>query len=430
MIRALIPLMLAAAPALAVPDLIDIDDSRPPLPDLVVQAVGAQPIVVPHGASTVIEVDVLNRGTAASPATDVRFPIGKRHFPVACPALAPGERCRARWTFDFTPGDLTREACVDHADAVPELSEGNNCLSIAIHVEGPPVQVVFDGFAFDPPNPLPGDPVEAVVRTRNVSGQSASYPVDVMLGVAPIGRRTCPALLGDDPCVVRIPLTAPAAGDHYYRAFAGEASLARLLTVEPDDGPNLTLTPDDVTRSITAPAEGDVVAFTAWIRNAGDAATTRGFYSWLYFDGVPVRQVWCAAGLAPGQRCGPHTFETVVDAGPHVFSVDADSADVIDEPAEFDNLREMPFTVTDAPLSCEGQWTLLGDDGHVASSPGYVVDGCDVYWGANLPTGCMTTIGDQGMTVVWSSPNGFGCPRRAVVTLPDGSTLGYSVSIH
>ena len=199
--------------------------------------------------------------------------------------------------------------------------------------------------------------------------------------------------------------------------------------------PNLSMTPrpESIAMTPSNPRPGDIITFTIRILNEGPGDIPSGVaVSHRITVGSLVSHRGCAP-IAAGQECVvTHTIVATAGLGQRI-RVQADINNLVEETDETDNERSLYFNVTNPSpaVTCQGTWHLTGvGHGFNASSTGSVVNGCDVYWGQNLPTTtCWQTTGIDDIEVTWFR-DGQQCPVRASAYRPsDQQTFLYTVTI-
>lgn len=229
--------------------------------------------------------------------------------------------------------------------------------------------------------------------------------------------------------------------------FSGEVDTSDNVEERPDNGsntdsivievdppllPNMIMTPypDSVTYSPSNPQDGENVTFTIRVRNYGDAGTPGPVTVRVQNNNGPYSYLSCPA-IARNTSCYLTYQVTAVAGTGQSLTVSVDPAPgTIAETNENDNVRTAYYNVSNQ-VTCQGTWNLTGvGHGFNTSATGSVVNGCDVYWGSNQPSGtCWETTGIDNMTVTWIR-NGNQCPVQASAYRPsDGQTFLYNVSI-
>jgi len=118
------------------------------------------------------------------------------------------------------------------------------------------------------------------------------------------------------------------------------------LTYFQPSGWDFPIVPSNVTGTHTVPSP--LPAGTTYIdwagTNAGTAATTDTFFTYLYCDGTPLQGWYCAPPINPGTWYGVEDYQTSIPAGSHTLMTLQDSTNRIAESNETNNRYSHSWT--------------------------------------------------------------------------------------
>ncbi|MEO1085324.1 MAG: CARDB domain-containing protein, partial [Acidobacteriota bacterium] len=366
--------------------------------------------------------------------------IGEVERSAACPPLDRFAAC----TQDFTltapenPGRYGYSFCADATDAITEWSEDDNCVIGILDVR--PVTVVdlaADGLVISPAPTRVGQPTQVTAVSRNLGvepsgafGITVETPDGLFVGDCPglESLATCSRTFAWEPTetglqTLRFQIVNPNGGD------ADPLNDRLLRNVEVAEGPSLpdfTVLAGDIRMTPAAPRVGEAVTFEVDVTNIGapyQQDPSEAPLNRITLAGS-VLELPCLPdfSLDPGESCTTRFTRTLDDAGQHVLSVRVDDLLGIPESDERNNFSNLRFIVDEAGsnVTCQGNWSLIGIGSTTfnTTSPGSVVDNCQVFFGRNRPTGCWRTVGDGDLQVTWHRASGSSCPTSATVTEP------------
>jgi len=141
--------------------------------------------------------------------------------------------------------------------------------------------------------------------------------------------------------------------NQYEGAYVDDVLLQKYTSADQPDltyyqpsGWDFPIVPSNVTGTNTVPSP--LPAGTTYIdwagTNAGTAATTDTFFTYLYCDGTPLQGWYCAPPVNPGAWFGVEDYQTSIPAGNHTLMTLQDSTNRIAESNETNNRYSHSWT--------------------------------------------------------------------------------------
>jgi subtilase family serine protease len=374
-------------------------------PDLVVSDISWLPSSPVEGDVITFTVYIKNQGTANAGSFKVPYYIvGVNFGEWIISSLKAGETISKQftWTANIGTGTLRVRAYADYGDLVPESVEYNNGREESFEVAPKPNKpdLIVSDISWIPADPLEGDTVSFAVTIKNQGGADAgSFTNSYYIDGVKIGEWSVPGLSAGQSTTKTSTWTA-IKGDHTVKAFAdsgynvdesNENNNEREETI--CIGPK---TPDliisDISWSPSSPTEGDVITFTAYVKNQG-SGNAGSFKTSYYIDGAKIGE-GSISGLPAGQTT-TQTFTWTAAAGTHIVKAYTDSSYMVAETNEGNNEREENLPdISQKPLTC------------------------------NVYTDKTTYYVNDAVTIFYSV--GQTCDGRLSIAKPDGTTLQYA----
>lgn len=325
-----------------------------PLPDLVVEGLGAEPAAPEHGDDVVLVAVVRNVGPAPAPASRTGFRVDDEALGAAdTPPLGPGASAVVRSApWRAVAGSHMASAAADAAREVEEANEANNSRSIAFRVAPAPglPDLVAVRLTLEPSSPQAGQAASLRARVVNGgAGNATAFTVEFLLDGEPLGARRVAGLAGGEAVELRSPAFTAEPGEH--RALVQVDALREVE--EQDEGDNearLAFTvprplPDLFLEALEAepaePAPGQRVTFVATVRNAGGAAA-QGFRVAFRVDDQDLGALG-VAGLAPGASATLRSEPWTAERGARLARALADPGNEVAEHREDNNEATLPL---------------------------------------------------------------------------------------
>lgn len=201
-------------------------DPRPGAwPDLVVESIQASPANPSETDQVTFFVIIANQGNASAGGSSTALGVdGQVVDEASTPPLAPGNTTNVQLHWRAAFGNHTVGAKADAADNVTESDEGNNVLTMPLHVGGlpdlvvPQVQVqAVPGVAF----------INATIANQGNASTPGPFDVAFFVDGAAVGNATVNATLapGQSTTVTVGAIVAP--GDHTAKVVADDANVVR-----------------------------------------------------------------------------------------------------------------------------------------------------------------------------------------------------------
>jgi RHS repeat-associated protein len=407
------------------------------VPDLVVTAISVSPANLAIGQQATFSATVKNQGTAATPAgviIGVSFTIDGTQVSWSdtdTQSLLPGQSVTVAAnsgpsgvsTWLSTAGNHTLQAWVDDVNRITESDETNNKFSIPLNIG---VDLVVTGISVSPAGVAPSQPATFSATVKNQG--TVATPAGVIIGIgfavdgttvswsdldtqslAPGQSVTLTANSGPSG----IPTWTATGGNHTLRAWVDDVN----RIAETDETNNqltipLNITSDLVVTSVTASpsnvAPGQLVTFSATVKNQGSNATPPGVIIGVAFSVDGTKVTWSDSdtqSLAPGQsvtltaNSGPTGVSTwSATSGPHTIQALVDDVNRIVESDETNNQLSVPLSIgidltvtavapTTAPVGSSITFSVtVKNVGTSATPPGviigvaFAIDGTTVTW--------------------------------------------------
>lgn len=419
-------------------------------PDLWMDWEVGLPQMIFEGRPFSFTATIHNWGDAAAPSSATSFTIEDQYaIAFECPPLAIDEACYPVFSPRVdTAGTYRWTVCADSRGEIYEQDETNNCESGYLEVL--PLRdadLALDALLVHPSPTAVGQPTQVTAVVRNV-GSTRSFGSTVFLELPDetvtmdcpelVSGTTCSRTFAWDPQAVgQFTLVASVQHDAPEPDTTDNTRTKRVTVEDTHPLPDFAVTVGDLTLSPAAPRAGEDLTVTVRMRNLG------ADFVWnepslaiaLAGPGIPFTRLPCPTTMLTGAVCEHSITVQAPQPGIYSFWAEADTNDVVPEPNENDNQRFLTFAVEgdDDRVTCQGLWTLSGTGSteFSTSSPGSVVDDCEVYFGQNWPTACYRTNGDEGLQAVWHKPYSSPCPTSVTVTdsNPPYETWTFAVSI-
>ena len=350
----------------------------PAEPDLMVESVSLVSPNPVEGDDVYFSAVVKNVGNAATPSgqsVTVSFDVdGGMVDTEAFSNLSSGASVTVQTSsaWPAAAGDKMLSVLADDPDQVTEPDEANNSSSMSFTVAAAPPapepDLVIDSLGLSPTSPADGDSVQFSATVRNIGDASTggSFTVSFRVNGTVVHSEVVSTLAAG----ASVPLQSSA-----WQATAGDN---QVLTVKADDANQVTESnegnnesamnfnvaeppppdePDLVIDSVgllpASPTEGDLVHFSATVRNAGTAATPSGqsvsisfSVNGTLFTTLSTSQLTAGASATLSTAGGQGWQAT---AGSKTLSATADPSNLITEVSETNNTRSKSFTVTTPP---------------------------------------------------------------------------------
>jgi len=346
-----------------------------PMPDLLVEtsAIAFSPASPESGDIVSLTVTVFNQGPADAEQVTVEVFNGDPRMdgaaigtPSTVACVPAGSSAAVSVALDTTGlvGEQFIVVAADRANAIAELSETNNWAWQAMPLGGTPdLALTAADLSAGTPSPATPDQVEITARVRN-NGTAPAEGVVLRFaeGSTVLGEVTVPALDPTSTGILTLVATL-APGAHTVTVTADPAgSIAELdetnnqasivLNVQPEDRPDLTVSPAGISFSGTSPLPGTIVQVTATVRN--DGALPSGDFKVLFTDGDPfaggaflIGEANVASIAAAGAI--PVTVAFTVPRGGHDVFVFVDSEQMLQEASEGNNVASASLTTAPVP---------------------------------------------------------------------------------
>jgi PGF-pre-PGF domain-containing protein len=326
-------------------------------PDLVIEALTAEPANPEPGDTVTITATVRNRGTEKSEETDLAYYIGgTRTGERIIPGIEPGSSSLISfaWTPD-TVGAVDIRAQADAGDKVAESDEGNNEKTVSIEVaKQTSPDLLIEDLKAEPANPEPGETVSITATVRN-RGTEKSEETDLAyyIGGTRTGERIIPGIEPGSSSQISFAWTPATGGtvNILAQADAGnhviesdEENNEKTVSIEVGEQTFPDLVIEGLTAEPTNPEPGDTVTITAVVKNQGTGKS--GETDLVYYIAESETEERTIPELEPESSSSVSFAWTPNTEGTVDIRVHADSGGHVSESDEGNNEKTISIEVT------------------------------------------------------------------------------------
>ncbi|MBN1417329.1 MAG: hypothetical protein JXP34_01055 [Planctomycetes bacterium] len=338
---------------------VTVEEARP---DLVVSSLTYEPDQPTTLDRIVIVVDVRNEGDAEAEASTLSIRVGAEATPgtYSIPRLARGDTSRKEREIVLpSGGDYVVTAAADSGGAITEWREDNNARTVQIRVRKVEPDLIVSGITFSPPDPTTVDTIRIEAHVKNIGEAPAS---DTTACIRVGGEASPPALsvgslqVGASRAISRdvvlsiaqlytITVTADC-GEDIAEEDEGNNHRAIQIRVLPG-GPDLAIA--RLEHSPQDPRTGEMVEFTAWVENIGNASSAPS-HAWIRIGSETSSPAMAVPALLPEQFQAIGRSFTFSSPGEVSVAAVADARKEIVELDEFNNEKKLSLTVDPPPV--------------------------------------------------------------------------------
>jgi subtilase family serine protease len=339
------------------------------LPDLIVDSITPSPTSIMAGDNVTLSVVIKNRGTGRAEPSIVQCFVDNTLWDYTyTDFLGPGE-VTTNITFEWTSDDNPHifKIIADATNIVPESDETNNTATLASPLVLP--DLVIQDITWSPAPPVINSPMLITITVKN-QGKSKSGQTDLKYGINTIYQFTAMVseLAPGDTVWTKFMWT-PAYPTFSIKAAVDTANvtkesnesnntLAKTVTcINP--APTADLAVVSLAISPARPVLGDTGTLSLSVKNQG-TGKAEGSFAAIYLEDNRINTVYIDA-LDAGTTITkniPISLQGLVFETSYKVRVELDCNNTVLETNEFNNIKEIAFSVAAPDLAIQGiHWT-------------------------------------------------------------------------